>query len=85
MGTEIIYIYEKMDSHLFWVVNFDGQIVDEVDILSAEGFADRMVKKGFEIQWIDRSPSLERKYVRNLISQHSACYAGCACPVGVSV
>lgn len=69
MATETIYLYEKMEDHLFQVVNSKGQIIDEVDILSAEGTANRLRKIGFKIQWIDRSPSPERKHVRSLISQ----------------
>lgn len=77
--SEIVYLYEQMDSHLFQVVKATGQVIDEVDILSAEGIANRLRKHGITVQWIDRGPSQERKHVRQLISNFTACSAGCTC------
>ncbi len=82
---EVIYLYEEMDSHLFQVVRADGQVIDKVDVLTAEGIANRLGKQGFIIQWIDRFPSKERKYVRNLISRCPVCSINCTCSVGARV
>lgn len=72
MEAEIVYLYEKMEDHLFQVVRSSGQVVDEVDIITAEGIANRLDKRGFNVQWVDRNPSKERKHVRSLISQFSS-------------
>lgn len=83
---ETIYLYENMEDHLFQVVTETGQVLDEVDILSAEGIDNRYRKCGVRVQWIDRGPSKERKHVRQLMATFNACGAGCSCrPVRVGV
>lgn len=72
-----IYLMEEMDSHLFSVVKKTGEVVEKVDIISAEGLAYRLKRSGLQVEWLDRGAIKERKYVRNLISQYRA---GCSCP-----
>lgn len=77
---EIIYIYENMDDHLFQVIGENGQVLDEVDILSAEGIDNRYRKRGVQVVWLDRGALKERKHVRQLMATFNACGAGCNCP-----
>ena len=65
-----IYFVEEMDSHLFSVVRNTGEVLDKIDILTAEGLAYRLGRSGTKVEWLDRGAIKERKYVRNLISQY---------------
>lgn len=85
MEAEIVYIYEKMEDHLFQVVRSNGQVIDEVDIITAEGMGHRLKKRGFNVQWVDRTPSPERKHVRQLMSNFVPCSSGCTCAIVTSV
>ena len=72
--AEIIYLVEQTDNHLFKVVRSSGQVCDEVDILSAEGMANRLGKQGYDICWIDKYPTKERKRVNDLIAKFKVSY-----------
>lgn len=85
MEAETVYLYEKMEDHLIQIVRSSGQVIDEVDILTAEGVENRLSKRGFNVQWVDRSPSPERKHVRQLISNFVSCGPGCTCAVSARV
>jgi hypothetical protein len=74
-----IYFMEEMDSHLFTVVRNTGEVLEKVDILSAEGLEHRLSRCGMEVEWVDRGALKERKHVRNLISQYRS---GCVCTGG---
>ena len=78
-----IYLMEEMDSHLFSVIKNTGQVVDKVDVLSAEGLDYRLSRSGLKVVWLDRGAIKERKYVRNLISQY--CSSDNPTPVRVSL
>lgn len=76
-----IYLVEEMGNHLFSVVKSNGEVVDKVDILGAEGLEYRLKKDGLKVDWLDRGPSKERKHVRKLIAQYNArhsvaCHSG---------
>ena len=75
---KVVYFYEEMDSQLFQVVEEGGRVVDKLDPLSAEGLDYRLAKAGFEVRWVDRTPSKERKYVRQLVSNYSNRCIGCS-------
>jgi hypothetical protein len=78
---KLIYFYEEMDSHLFQVVGEEGRVIDKVDTLAAEGLNYRLKKAGVDVRWVDRSPSKERKHVRQLVSDYSNHCVGCSAGV----
>ena len=73
-----IYLVEEMGSHLFQVVKADGEELEKIDVLAAEGLDYRLTKRGLKVEWLDRQDLKERKHVRNLVAQYKARHRGCS-------
>ena len=72
MANATIYIMAEMGNHLFQVVADNGEVIDKVDVLSAEAIEHSFKKRDFSVVWVEREAIKERKHVRNLIANYKS-------------